>query len=142
MMMAAPQQRPLPLYGETARGLFDMNTRALLRLIERMVLDDALVKRNYRVERLKLTEGREHLRVIARQNKQEWLVGLVDIATERDRASVYHDLALWLSQMGFRPENTRLVLFGAKTPLDAPKQRLPRLFITGRVNGDSGEDEL
>jgi hypothetical protein len=128
MVMAAPQQRPLPLYGETARGLFDMNTRAVQRLVERMMLDDALVRRGFRLERLKLTEGREHWRLYARQRGEEWLVGLVDIASERERAATVHDLALYLSAMGFSPRNTRLVVFGAKTDLDAPKQRLPRLF--------------
>ena len=118
-MKAPPDQRPLLLYDATAREIE--------RMIGRMCLDDAIVRRNWRLERLQLEYGREHYRLYWRSKGQEVVVGVVDILSRQDRARVERLIAMYLAAVGFAPRNARLVVFGAKTPLDAEKHYLPRL---------------
>lgn len=114
-----PEQRPLLLYDQTARELE--------RLVGRMCLDDALVRRNWRLERLQLAHGREHYRLYWRSRGVETLVGVIDILSRHDRPRVERQVAMYLAAVGFAPRNARLVVFGAKTALDAEKHYLPRL---------------
>ena len=118
-MKAPPDQRPLLLYDATAREIE--------RMIGRMCLDDAIVRRNWRLERLQLEYGREHYRLYWRSKGQEVVVGVVDILSRKDRARVERLIAMYLAAVGFAPRNARLVICGAKTDLDAPKHYLPRL---------------
>lgn len=118
-MKVPPDQRPILLYDATAREIE--------RMIGRMCLDDALVRRNWRLERLQLEYGREHYRLYWRHKGTERVVWVEDILTRRDRAAIERHIAMYLAAVGFAPRNARLVICGAKTELDAPKHYMPRL---------------
>lgn len=118
-MKTVPGQRPLMLYDATAREME--------RMVKRMCLDDAIVRRNWRLERLQLSYGREHYRLYWRAGGVEIVVGVLDVLCRSDRARVERQIAMYLAAVGFAPRNAKLVICGARTDLDAPKHYLPRL---------------
>lgn len=112
-------QPPLPylFYDDTAR-------RLERRLLWRMALNDALVRRYWRLERVHLDEGREHYRLYFHGA----LIGIVDILSQACGAEVDRRLACYLAAVGFTVHNTRLIPLGARTPDTAPKYGVPTLF--------------
>jgi len=109
-------QLPLLLYDDVAREVE--------RAIRRLAYDDALVRRGWRLEYVRLSYGLSHFRLY----RGSRLVGIVDVRSRSVLPRVHHNLAAYLAGLGFTARNTRLVTFGAKTPLDAKKHRMPKLF--------------
>lgn len=125
----APRQRraPLPLCERYQPPLLlygDSTSQQLERLIHRMCLDDALVRRGWRLEYVQLEYGLPHYRLL----KGGELVGVQDVRSPRVLPRIHRQLAAYLAGIGFTPERARLVVFGAQTPLDADKWRVPHLF--------------
>jgi hypothetical protein len=112
-----PFQRPLLLYDDTARELER-------RFVRRMYIDDALVRRGWRLERVWLNAGREHYRLY----RGAELVGVVDVTTPTKLSAIQHNLAAYLAGLGFTPDNARLIECGAKTRLEANKWYVDQLF--------------
>lgn len=106
--------------------LFDDVAQHIERTLRRMRYDDVLMahRRGWRLEYVRLAYGLAHYRLY--RGKQ--LVGILDVSTPRKLPTIHRDLAAYLAGMGFTPKNLRLVVAGSRTPLDAPKHRVPALI--------------
>lgn len=114
--MTRYHQLPLLLYDSTARDLYG--------LIRRMVYDDALVRRGWRVEYLYLSKGFPHYRLY----HGGALVGLVHVRSPHRLDETQRQLAAYLAGVGFTRANTSLREYGARTPQAAHRRDVPCLF--------------
>ncbi len=119
------KRRPQPCFHQPPLLLWgDDTSQQLERMIRKMCYDDALVRRGWRLEYVQLEYGFPHYRLM----KGGELVGVQDVRSPRVLPRIHRKLAAYLAGVGFTPERSKLVVFGAKTPLDADKWRYPHLF--------------
>lgn len=112
--------------GRTAEAL------ALLFLIRLMRADCVLYCKNWRLELVWLGEGYPHYRLYWKR----YLYGVEDIPVNWGKELLsspklrptQNDLAAYLVICGFRAETTTFVAWDARTPINASKDDLPRLF--------------
>lgn len=96
----------------------------LERQIRLMCYGDALTRLGYRLEYIDPPSGFVHYRLYRGRD----LVGIQYIRAASWLPSVQHSLAIYLSVLGFTRANTTIRIGGAKTPLHAETNRLPKLF--------------
>lgn len=121
----------LPLY------LFDDTAAELERMIWRLTIDDVLARRGWRLEYVRLLAGATHYRLYRICRARVKLVGIVDVMAYQRGLEVDRKMAVYLAGIGFTPANTRILIGAAQTPLEASKQRLPRLFYAPSNDGES-----
>lgn len=93
--------------------------------VARMRWDDVLVfNSNWRLKFLYLESGWPHFRLSYRGR----VVGIVDVRGESERARVNRMLAVYMVCLGVTPERCHVIRSGARTPTNATKKGLPRLF--------------
>lgn len=119
-----PQRQPVPPFQPPLRLYGDDVSVELEWLIRKMAYDDAPVRRGWRLEYLALAHGFKHYRLY----KGGIVIGVQDIRSPSVLPRIQRHLAAYLAGIGFTPDNTRLVVFGARTSLSAPKHGIPRLF--------------
>lgn len=99
-----------------------------------MVYGDALVRRGWRLEYIRPDKGFIHYRLY----RGNMLVGIQYVRAAWWLTEVQHNLAAYLSIVGFTPENTQLRIGGSRTRLNTTSHRLPKLFI---VDFDTDEPD-
>lgn len=103
------------------------NERYVYLRVARMVYGDALTcfdHGGWRLEYIRPDSGFINYRLYAGNR----LVGIQYIRAASWLNVVQHYLAAYLVVIGFSPHNTELIMGGAKTPVRADTNRLPKLF--------------
>lgn len=108
-------------------ALSEMNVCRWRRRIRQMTYDDLLVCGDYSLEYLCPLYGYPYYRL----SRCGLLVGIVDVWSKAHLAEIHHQLAVLLHELGLQAEAAQVVVFGAQTPPDANKHRLPHLLIIG-----------
>lgn len=111
--------------------------RFLERLVRRMAYGDALVRRGWRLE-YRQPEGFTHYLLY----RDGVAVGIQYVRAVRWLPEVQRKLAGYLTIVGFTPRNTTLRIGGARTPLSAEHNRLPKLFRFEFEHREENEVEL
>ena len=105
----------------------DFSTSKLRRAIRQMVYDDLLIYGDYGLEYLCPLIGFPYYRL----SRCGLLVGIVDVRATHRLPEIHHLLAIYLRELGWIAEQTQCFVFGAQTPLEANKHRIPHLFRVG-----------
>lgn len=96
----------------------------MVKLFQKLSYGDALVRRGYRFEYVQLERGFPHYRLY----KGDTLIGIQDVRSPKVLPRIWNDLAACLMQYGFTPQNSYIVICGARTPWNAPKWASPYLL--------------
>jgi hypothetical protein len=124
------QQRPVvdltPSVDHAGKIVLFYDTRTarwLERQIRKMAYGDALTIRGYRLEYLCPPVGFIHFRLY----RSRTLIGIQYVRSPNWLMPVQRGLAAYLALIGFNHANTVLKVGGARTPLSAKTNRLPKL---------------
>lgn len=110
----------------------EKQARYMERMIRRLWYGDALtrseglIQTSWRLEYISPTEGEPHYRLY----HQGETIGIQYVRAASWLPQVQRKLAAYLVIVGFLPDNTTLVVGGAKTPERWEHNRLPKLFAT------------
>lgn len=96
----------------------------LERQIRKLCYGDSLTRLGYRLEYIDPPSGFVHYRLY----RGAQLVGIQYVRSPSWLPSLQRTLAIYLSILGFARDNSAIRIGGAKTPLRAETNRLPKLF--------------